>query len=91
MKTVFIANRNLNIVRERELVSEAETDVIIVPHGQESRYVTKRGAVNSVFDTYDNALIWIKTEHLRSIAKMEDELSRMQAKHKHPVKFYPKP
>lgn len=91
MRTVFIANRNLNLIRERELVSEGDIDAIVVPHGQECRYVSKSGPVNAIFDTYDKALTWIKSEHLRSIAKLEGELSRMKAKHKHPVKFYPKP
>jgi hypothetical protein len=93
MKTIFIANRNLNHIRERELaeeVSEIESQVIIKPRGQECRYVTKSGPVNSIFDTYDKALAWIKAEHLRSIAKLESELGRMKDKHKHPVKFYPK-
>lgn len=93
MRTVFIANRNLNIIRERELakeVSALESQAVIVPRGQESEYVTKSGPVNSIFDTYDKALKWIKSEHLRSIAKLESELGRMRDKHKHPVKFYPK-
>ena len=74
MKTIFIANRNLNHIRERELaeeVSEIESQVIIVPRGQECKYITKSGPVNSIFDTYDEALAWIKSEHLRSIAKLE--------------------
>ena len=91
MKTVFIANRNLNFIRERELLSETAECATVRPHGQEYGHVTKNGGVNSVFDTYDEALAWIKAEHLRSIEKMESELSRMRAKHKHPVKFYPKP
>ena len=91
MKTVFIANRNLNFIRERELISEGPEYSVVRPHGQECGYVTKSGPINAFFDTYDEALAWIKSEHLRSIAKMESELSRMRAKHKHPVKFYPKP
>lgn len=91
MKTVFIANRNLNFIRERELISEAAEYAVVKPHGQECGYCTRNGPVNSVFDTYDAALAWIKSEHQRSISKLESELSRMQAKHKHPVKFYPLP
>lgn len=91
MKTVFIANRNLNFIRERELISEGPEYGVVRPHGRGCGYVTKSGPVHAFFDTYDEALAWIKSEHLRSIAKMESELSRMRAKHKHPVRFDPKP
>lgn len=93
MKTVFIANRGVNIIREREFVcrhTHARGDSIeIIPQGIECHLVSENGPVIAVRDSYDEALNWIKQQHLNSIDRLRAQLAAMTAKHKHVVKFYP--
>jgi hypothetical protein len=89
MKKIFIANWTVNMIREREVIRDTGERIWIKPQivGESDCY-RPRGEKVALFDSYIDAMNWIKERRTLKVQRAQRELEAAQEKLFHPVRFF---